>query len=535
MSLSFERRAAGFPPSAMSNVELWRWRVDQTPDRRWLWYAGHAWSFAEFDLEVRRLAAGLQALGVAPGMSVLVGMTNCPEAVQVHLALLELGAVGVPLVPGMPFSELAHPIGHSEAQLMIANDPIASLVLDHRRECPAIDCLVLVGDLDASSGDGLVSFADLLTVPPIEHRPLPSQDDQSLSLIIYTSGSTGKPKGVMLKAGSFYASGLGYSDRYGLHGEDTYFLSTSLAHSLGAAAGLGIGIVTGGGVALAERFRPSMFWQQVHDSGATVAILFATHLNLLLATDDGQPGAGDSSLRLVVSHADHPRFRSRFGVDMGTVWGMTETLVCAGSDPGYAGELGPGYIGYPWPGAEVAIFDESFQRVGPGVYGELCLRHPQAMIGYLKDPEATAATLIDGWVRSGDRAISDHSGRVYFAGRYKSMIKRSGENVSAEEVEGALVEDPLVAECVVFGVPDELRSEEVAVVVVRQSGVELEPDALWDSCATRLVRWKLPRYIIVVDEPLPRLPTGKFDRVRIAGSVDLKRAWDAERDRAARA
>jgi crotonobetaine/carnitine-CoA ligase len=131
-------------------------------------------------------------------------------------------------------------------------------------------------------------------------------------------------------------------------------------------------------------------------------------------------------------------------------------------------------------------------------------------------------------VRSGDRGIVDHSGRAYFAGRFKLMIKRSGENVSAEEVEAALAAHPAVAECVVVGVPDRIRSEEVAAIVVRRSGSTLEPAALREACAARLVRWKLPRYISVQDEPLPRLQTGKVDRVSLASSLDVGAAWDAE-------
>jgi len=187
-----------------------------------------------------------------------------------------------------------------------------------------------------------------------------------------------------------------------------------------------------------------------------------------------------------------------------------------------------GYVGRPFGGGELGIFDESFQRLGPLEYGELCLRHPQVMIGYLKDPEATAATLVDGWVRSGDRGFVDHTGRAYFAGRYKAMIKRSGENVSAEEVEAALLEHPDVAECAVVAVPDPIRAEEVGAVVVRRAGTEGQPDALRAACGERLVRWKVPRYFVVRDEPLPRLANGKIDRVGAAALIDPAEAWDAE-------
>jgi crotonobetaine/carnitine-CoA ligase len=149
------------------------------------------------------------------------------------------------------------------------------------------------------------------------------------------------------------------------------------------------------------------------------------------------------------------------------------------------------------------------------------------MLGYLKDPEATAQTLVDGWVRSGDQGVIDDAGRLLFVGRIKNVIKRSGENVSAEEVEEELMRNPDVAECTVFGVPDPVRTEEVAAVVVRSAGAAADPAALREACAERLVRWKLPRYVVVRDEPLPRLANGKLDRVALRASVDLDKAWDA--------
>ncbi|MBI5104860.1 MAG: acyl--CoA ligase [Solirubrobacterales bacterium] len=517
------------PPGEMTNRQLWHWRVTQTPDRRWLWCDGREWTYAEFDVEVRRLAAGLRELGVGPGTRVLIGMTNRPEAVQAHLAVGELGAVCVTLVPGMPFRELAYPIQHSEATVLIADDPIASIVLEHRDACPALEHLVLLG---AGGGDdGVTGFAARAATPPLDHEPLEQEDVQALAYIIYTSGSTGRPKGVMLKAGGRYHCGLGYADLYGFTSRDTYFLPLTLGHSLGATAALGIAMVTGGAVALAERFRPSLFWSQVEAGGATVSVLFQAHLSLLLETDDGSVGPGSSPLRLIVTHTYLPEFVERFGVELGTIWGMTETLVCVGSDPGYRGELGPGYVGHPFGGGELGIFDPDLRRVGPYAYGELCLRHPQVMLGYLKDDAATAATLVDGWVRSGDRGFVDHTGRAYFAGRFKAMIKRSGENVSAEEVEAAILTHPDVAECVVVGVPDPIRAEEVGAIVVRRAGADLDPAALRDACGDRLVRWKLPRYIQILDEILPRLGNGKIDRVITAALLDPAVAWDAERER----
>ena len=525
--LSAEEAAALVPPE-MTARDLWHWRAQETPDRPWLIFEGTTWTFGEFDVEVRRLAAGLRRFGVKQGDRVLLGLKNRPETIQVQLALAELGAVSVPLVPGLTTAELAYPVEHSQGRLLIADDPIALQVLEQRDQFASIEQIVVLGDVEVPAGVALDRFDDLLTAEPLEHAPLPGYDPQTMGYIVYTSGSTGRPKGVMLKAGSLYAAGLGYSDCYRITGEDNYLLATTLAHSLGAIGALGITILTGGRLTLVERFRPTKFWDEVNRNGATVSVLFATHLNLLLEVDDGKQAAGETSLRFVVTHIFHPRFRERFGVEQGTIWGMSETCVCAGSDPGYRGELGPGYFGRPFAGAELGIFDADFNRLPPGVRGELAIRHPQVMLGYLGDPEATAATLVDGWVRSGDMAYMDHSGRGYFVGRYKAMIKRSGENVSAEEVEAALVAHPAVSECVVVGVPDPLRSEEVAAVVVPRAGATVDPAELRESCAANLVRWKLPRYIHVSAEPLPRMGNGKVDRVTIAAGFDIDGAWDAE-------
>jgi crotonobetaine/carnitine-CoA ligase len=518
------------PPGELTNRELWRWRVEHTPDRRWLWSRGEQWTYGEFDLEVRRLAAGLRDLGVQKGMRVLVGMSTRHETVVTHLAIGHLGGVTVELVAGMPFEELLFPILHSEATVMIADDPIASQMLAGRDQAPSVQTLVLL-DVEPGVGGGRVErFTDLAESTALEHRPLEGDDVQDPSHIVYTSGSTGRPKGVMIKAGSLYHCGLGYSDLYAFGAEDNYFQPLTFGHSLGSIAGLGIPMVTGGSVSLSERFRPSRFWHEVAESGATVSVLFPAHLNLLLEADDGTMEKGSSSLRYVVTHADVPAFRERFGVELGTIWGMSETIVCAGSDPGYRGELGPGYVGRSFAGGELGIFDENFERVGPYQYGEICMRHPQVMIGYLKDPEATAATMRDGWIRSGDRGYVDHTGRAFFAGRYKAMIKRSGENVSAEEVETVILLDPDVAEVAVVAVPDRLRTEEVGAVVVARTGRQIDPEALRQLCSERLVRWKLPRYILVRDEALPRLGNGKIDRVGTATLIDPESTWDAGAD-----
>ncbi len=520
----------GLPPIGR---ELWNSRVAATPDRPFLRSEGRVWTFAECDAVVRALASGLGALGAGPGVRVLVGLSNRAETVPVQLALQQLGAVHIPLLGGLTFEELAFQIDHSEAGILIADDPVAATLLLRRDEWPRPMRVVLAADAMAEhAARDAVSLDELpggVTPPPAP----PSYDEWSPVAILYTSGSTGRPKGVVLPSGSFFSCGQAFAERYGIGPDDNIFLPTPLAHAVGALTDMSLAVHTGCRLTVVDRFSPGEFWRQIDESGATVSILFPAHLNLLLETQASAPPAGATTLRLVITHSWHEPFRERFGVELATVWGMTETgALSVGGDPGERG--GEGFVGRPMMGVDVRIIDEELRPVAPGVVGEICLRHRHVMLGYLKNPEATDSTLVDGWVRSGDLGFVDDTGALHFAGRLKNVIKRGGENISAEEVEAVLAEHPDVVEALVVGVPDRLRTEEVGAIVVVRADTELGPAALVGGVADRMARWKLPRYVVVGTRPLPRLGNGKIDRVGARRLLDPDEAWDRERPAAGR-
>jgi crotonobetaine/carnitine-CoA ligase len=332
---------------------------------------------------------------------------------------------------------------------------------------------------------------------------------------------------VLLPAGAFYSGGTGYAERFEVRAEDNCLLPTPLAHAVGALTVQAISLHKGCAVTVVDRFSPRQFWGQVIDNGVTFAILFPAQLNLLLEVQETGPAAGTTPLRMVLTHSWHERFRQRFGCELKICWGMTETgAVSAGSEHGYAGDGPDGYIGPPWPMAEVAAFDDAGERLPSGRQGEIRLRHPYVMLGYLDDPESTAASMIDGWIRSGDRGYVDERGHLVYRGRFKHVIKRSGENIGAEEVEAVLDPLPGVAESLVFGVPDRIRTEEVMAVVAAEPGAEISQQEICDAARQRLARWKVPRYVLVVNGSLPRLPNGKLDRVRARALYDPEAAWD---------
>lgn len=368
----------------------------------------------------------------------------------------------------------------------------------------------------------------MLELDPLPAVELPGHGPRSPSAILYTSGSSGTPKGVVIPAGALPTVGAGYAGCFGITERDNYFLPLPLAHAVGALTPQGIALHAGCRLTVVDRFSPSRFWTDVEASRATCSILFPAQLNLLLELAAGQPAA--SSLRLVMTHVWSSRFRDRFGVDIGVCWGMTETGAHSTGSLAHAHtEHREGYVGRPMLGVEIAVLGSGRTPLGSGETGEIALRHPHVMLEYLKDPEQTTRTLVDGWILSGDLGTIGEDGGLYYAGRSKNMIKRSGENISPEEIEGAIARYPAVVEALVFGVADPIRTEEIAAVIVVRPGAATEADDIIGHLRDHLARWKLPRYVALGEAALPRLANGKIDRMSVISSLDTATCWDRER------
>jgi acyl-CoA synthetase (AMP-forming)/AMP-acid ligase II len=505
------------PTCSPTPRDMWRARVEATPDRTFLRCGDRTWTFAELDLAARRLARSLADRGVEPGTRVAVGMSNRAETVTVQRALEQLGAVIVPILPGLALDEVLYQLNHCRARHGLFDDPVAALLEGALDRCPHLVDVHLAGDLEP-----------MLGADPLELLPLPGYDDCSLWSMLYTSGSTGRPKAVMLPAGSFLTGGSGYAERYGVRADDNFLLATPLGHAVGALTAQSIAIHKGCELTLLDRFSPSRWWDDVKRHEGTFSVLFPAQLNLLVRLGEAAPAPGETSFRLAITHTWHEAFRRRFGVELGICWAMTETGgIGAGSETGYDGSRDAGYIGAPWPATEIGTFDPGGRRLAAGEQGELRLRHRHVMLGYLDNPTATAETLTDdGWIRSGDAAVIDPDGHLVFRGRLKNVIKRAGENIGAEEVETVLDSLPGVAESLVFGVADDLRTEEIFAVVVLEAGAEAAAVEFHGGASAALARWKVPRYLAITRQPLPRLANGKPDRRAVEAATDTSRAWD---------
>jgi crotonobetaine/carnitine-CoA ligase len=498
------------------------------PNRPFVYSEGRTYSYRDIHEESLRVATALAGLGVGRGDRVITMLANTPRAIS---AIFGIAAAGGSYVPIIPESS-----GH-EVEYLLDDCPHKALLVDGRY-LPALARLlrgtertppVLVsGDpADVTSGEGLdVTRFD--ETAPIDRAALDRPRLEDEFCIMYTSGTTSRPKGAILGHEGFGVCAAVHSRRFHTGPSDTYLGVMPLFHAGGLYQCVAPALASGGGLMLQERFSVSSFWSDVDFSGATVGIMMPAMMAMIVARSTGPR---ENSLRNVLTFFVNPQFEEWFDVQSMLLWGMSElSAMGVNTEAGYDGYRTPQLAGFPVDDrVEVKVVDEEGDRVPVEATGEIVCRHPWVFRGYLNRPRDTAATLRDGWVFSGDLGCLDDRGRLYFRGRRKNMIKRSGENISGVEVEETIRSFPGVQTCVCFGVTDPIRTEEIKVVILPEPGAAVAPEEIVDWCASRLADFKVPRYIAIHDQ-LPYTLTGKVDLAALIARHEANYGWDRERE-----
>jgi crotonobetaine/carnitine-CoA ligase len=348
---------------------------------------------------------------------------------------------------------------------------------------------------------------------------------------MYTSGTTGPSKGAMcshaLALTCAYDS-LNYLDRWG----KTIYCPLPLFHAAGLWDGMMSALLSGGTLAVVERFSASRFWDDVRHFDAQVAMSVFSMIPILL---NREPTDRDKDHPLEMfymgkSVLDAP-LRERFGVRSVETYTSTEAGIATGSP---YGEWRVGSCGTVHDERFVAaVVDEHDREVGPGEPGELVLRPKQPWVitsGYYGSPDATAETFRNLWFHTGDKVWRDEDGYFYFLDRMKDSIRRRGENISAFDLELEVNTHPAILESAAIGVPSELEDEDVKLAVVLRPGMRLNPEELVEFCTERLPKFMVPRYVEFLDT-LPRTPTDKVAKYRLRAEGDhgvTPSTWDRE-------
>lgn len=490
------------------------WRLDWlaqraqiSPHRPALIFEDRPWNYLEFNRLVARLSSSLAAAGLEAGQHVAVLLPNRPETVGLIHAAARLGAVLVPLNTRLTPHELAWQIRQSQSRLLICcreTEPIAAGLLDLGVKILSID------PPDSGGIDGLEQL------PQVEAerwlgRPL---DLAAVQGLIYTSGTTGRPKGAMLTYANHFWSATASAFRLGTEPTDRWLLCLPLYH-VGGLAIVFRCCLYGTTVVLQTGFEPAAIGHALEHHAVSLISLVPTMLQRLIESHGEALAAARLRCLLVGGAAAGPALIEpalALKLPLATTYGLTEAASQVATATPAKVSRKPGSVGRPLPFSTVQIVGEEGRPLPAGHLGEVVVSGPTVMLGYYRQPEATAQTLRDGRLATGDLGYLDEEGDLWLVQRRADLIVSGGENIYPAEVEQVLSRHPAVAEVCVVGLDDERWGQTVAVAVVlhRTAARPTEAELIAFS-RQHLAGYKQPRLIRFV-EALPRTASGKIER-----------------------
>lgn len=475
-------------------------------------------SYAQIRDQIASCRKIYEDAGFGHGHRVAILLAARPEFVVHYLALNGLGCTVVPVNPDYRHPELLYLVDHSESDMAVV---LPDRVVDLEAVGKELDRSFAVIDVDKFDG-GI----------PAAPRPAPSSEKPNLdtiAAILYTSGTTGQPKGCLLSNECHFICGAWYRDHGGVltmeHGTERFYNPSPFYHVNNLSVGLTCIILTRNCLVLVERFSPNRWWPEVISSDATIVHYLGIIPSMLMKLPDA-PHDREHRVKFGFGAGIEPQlhgpFEERFGFPLVEIWGMTETprVYAANFEPR---QIDTRAFGRPMNGYEAKIVDDNDKEVPRGDMGELVVRTAGSdprhgfFSGYLKNEEATEEAWRGGWFHTGDICTQAEDDMLYFVDRKKNIVRRGGENISAVEVEAAVLTHAAVAQVAVIAVPDDLREEEVMACVVLKDGEEGASDLAKDIfawCNERIAYYKTPGWMIFLKE-LPLTPSQRLQRTKI--------------------
>ena len=487
-------------------------------------------SYAGLVREAATVAAGLLAIGIAPGDRVGIWSANRIEWIVVQFAAAKIGAILVNVNPAYLAGELQYVMEDSGCKALAmasryrGNDCLATglHVLEH---CPQLERLILI---DGVQHDGYLAWQQLASLGAARQA---SHGDEvfetaprAAANLQYTSGTTGKPKGTTLSHFGLVNNGAMISHRLGLTQEDRICLPVPMFHCFGMVIGMLGAVVCGAAIVLPSETFNSMTTMQVVDAEKCTAIYAVPTMFIAMLTHPEFDGARlitlDKGLMggsLCPANVIRDTIEKMHMTAMSLVYGLTETSpISLQSFPDDALADKQGSVGMVHDHTEVRIVDSAERTpMHPGQIGELQVRGYLVMLGYWQNPDATSNTIdAEGWLSTGDLATMDERGFVQIVGRSKDMVIRGGENIYPREIEETLRSLPGVADAHVFGVPDDYYGEQLCAWIRPLPGATLNEQDVKVECKKRIASYKVPHAIRFVEE-FPSTASGKVQKFRM--------------------
>jgi long-chain acyl-CoA synthetase len=474
-------------------------------------FEGKWFSTGEALARSKAVAAGLAEIGVQPGDRVAVMLPNCPEVGLSYWGIWRIGAAATPIIFLLPPPEINRILAHSGAKVAITSP---EFLANLQTAAEGVDTLEKIVCVDGG-GEGVIPFSELETSGTAE---IVEREPDDLAALLYTGGTTGASKGVMLSHNNleWTARVAAAASEYqpGTKG----LLALPLSHGFGLHVSI-LNAIQPGSSVLMRWFEPNMMLDLIDEHRVERMAVVPTMLQMLLALPLEERDlscltsitSGAAALPIEVLKEFERRVPSCKIVQG---YGLTETSPTVAVQPPSTAADGTRAIGSVGPvveGVEVRIVSESGEPQPVGEVGEIAVKGPNVMLGYWNNEEATSAAIPDGWFRTGDVGKLDEKGNLYIVERVKDLIIRGGFNVFPNDVEGALLEHPAIAEAAVVGRPDETWGEEPVAFVVFKPGSDATPEDVLEFCEQRLAKYKRPVEVRPVGM-IPKTPVGKIDK-----------------------
>lgn len=502
--------------SLMAMTQPLRAAAISTPRKIATRFNGRDQTWTEVQSNVARLASALKGLGLEEGDRTAILSLNSDRFTEYLFATWWAGGCVVPMNVRWSPAENAYSLRDSGADILFVDATFAPMLPAIRAEVPDLNHVIYLGDDTAP--DGMVAWTDLINA----NDPIPDceRGGEDLAGLYYTGGTTGFPKGVMLSHSALWYNAMAAASMCSLEAEHIYLHAAPMFHLADGALSAGVTLAGASHVYIAA-FDPVATQNAMAEYGVTHAVLVPTMLAMVLQHPEFDPDKFASLRTIIYGASPMPEGVLRQAMELlpevsfVQAYGQTELGPLATSLPASCHELdGPNSArlksaGRAVLGAEIRLVNDQGSDVEPGEVGEIVVRSPGAMQGYWNMPEQTAATLVDGWVHTGDGGYRDDDGFIFIVDRMKDMIVTGGENVFSAEVESALSTHPAVAEVAVIGIPAEQWGEAVHAIVVLKADETVTEEALIEHCRSAIANYKLPRSITFREEPLPLSGAGK--------------------------
>jgi long-chain acyl-CoA synthetase len=447
---------------------------------------------AQFLAAVQRAAASLRGHGVSAGDVIAIMLPNTASFVVSLFAAWRVGAAVTPINPSLTPAEVTYQVSDAGAKVLIAQT-----AAEFAAGTPVI---VTTDELDRGEPTSAVLDA-------------PRHADSALALLVYTSGTTGRPKGVMLDHANLDSMCTGVIDAFKMTGADHSLLILPLFHVNGIVIGTLSPLLAGGRATVAGRFKAESFFDRIEQSRATYFSAVPTIYTMLCGLPPSvKPdtssvrfaicGAAPASVELLEA------FESRYGIPIIEGYGLSEGSCASAVNP-LMGKRKAGTVGLPLPSQTIRLVDAAGNPVPEGEAGEVVIKGPNVMRGYLNRSEETAKTIVDGWLHTGDVGRFDEDGYLVLVDRAKDMIIRGGENIYPREIEAVAHGLPQIAEAAVVGRAHPVYGEEPVLFVSLHPDTTLDTDMIREHLRGSLSKYKLPVQITIMDD-LPKNAVGKI-------------------------